>query len=552
MANKTKLVYGLPREAEVGQIAAASNKGRNAKKHFDLVTQGLRLGYPAGQTPELTPADPVMETQMILTIDEIHTYENNPRRSSPNPRYQEIKDSIRNSSLHNPISITRRPGDNYYIVESGGNTRLTILRELWEETKDEKFYRLSFVYKPWQRESVVLAKHIIENNVRGDMSFWDNAISFMELRAQLEEEQGSNISLRQFEELLKKQGVSCSKSEIALFMFATERLKPLGRALPLLTARLVIEIQPRFNLYKRLFEKYEALNEASLYAVLDPVMSSYGNRFFTEDKSSDDNLSRFNPEDLIALCDEAVAAECDQSVSWLLTVLDGLKFNPNADMVSLYPQSGSQDNLGGAQTPASGGDDDNHQATPLGEAEGHEKAGKKEPCPPATKKPAAPQTQEGRAGVTEPTPLLDRILANIYSFAEGCGVSSMAISQSSDLPFGFWIEPIDLDATTDALQHIGWWALASTSGQINQQVISLLPSAAAWRRVAGTDEEKETLTTMLGGTPDFLYFHQDWVLDQFSGELFEIYIQIIKDMRQFRELAPHRFDVDKIEGQDHE
>jgi len=42
--------------------------------------------------------------------------------------------------LDNPPVLTRRPGDEKYMLASGGNTRLAILNELWQETQDERYH----------------------------------------------------------------------------------------------------------------------------------------------------------------------------------------------------------------------------------------------------------------------------------------------------------------------------------------------------------------------------------------------------------------------------
>ena len=72
---------------------------------------------------------------LIVEIIHIQPYERNPRHGC-NPEYDRIKDSIRSSGLDQPLVITQRPGAADYIVHSGGNTRLLILKELFEETGD--------------------------------------------------------------------------------------------------------------------------------------------------------------------------------------------------------------------------------------------------------------------------------------------------------------------------------------------------------------------------------------------------------------------------------
>ncbi len=56
------------------------------------------------------------------------------------------------------------------MVESGGNTRLAILNELYLETGDEAFNTVHCLFVPWKSEAAVLSAHLIENEMRGDMT----------------------------------------------------------------------------------------------------------------------------------------------------------------------------------------------------------------------------------------------------------------------------------------------------------------------------------------------------------------------------------------------
>jgi len=87
--------------------------------------------------------DPITDTAMVVTLDQLRPYELDPRLTR-NPLYEEIKASIRQRGLDAPPPITRRPGADHYIIRNGGNTRLAILRDLWSVTKDRAVlpYRL--------------------------------------------------------------------------------------------------------------------------------------------------------------------------------------------------------------------------------------------------------------------------------------------------------------------------------------------------------------------------------------------------------------------------
>ena len=161
-----------------------------------LVAQSLQVGNPVNNGRELSGhADVRQECQLELSLEDIQPYEHNPRRST-NPQFDDIKESIRTGGLRVPLTVTRRPGDEHYIVEAGGNTRLAALRQLWAETKDPRYARLTVLYRPWRSESHVLTAHLIENEQRGEMSFWDKATGIVALKARLEAEQGRALSLR--------------------------------------------------------------------------------------------------------------------------------------------------------------------------------------------------------------------------------------------------------------------------------------------------------------------------------------------------------------------
>lgn len=186
----------------------------------------LREGY-FGERRELPIADPLSTTQMILEINRIRTYDRNPRKER-NPLYDEIKESIRaQGGLNNPLTITRRPGDDFYSVESGGNTRLQILYELWTETRDSRFHHIHCLFRPWVSESHVLTAHLIENDKRGGLTFIDKALGVRELRDILESEGQQKFSQRQLVEALKERGYGLNQSMISRMEYAVDVLLPI-------------------------------------------------------------------------------------------------------------------------------------------------------------------------------------------------------------------------------------------------------------------------------------------------------------------------------------
>lgn len=163
----------------------------------------------------------------LLTIDQIVPYDRNPRRTK-NPRYDEIKAAIHAAGkLNNPFSVTRRPGGILYMVESGGNTRLQILHELWQETNDETFYKTDCLIVPWQSESHVLSAHLIENELRGDSILIDKAVALRNLKIEFEKEIGKTISRNEFSKKLALSGLPISPRQLTRFNYAADFLESL-------------------------------------------------------------------------------------------------------------------------------------------------------------------------------------------------------------------------------------------------------------------------------------------------------------------------------------
>lgn len=223
----------------------------------------------------LTPDDPSMPMQMLVEIDNIRPYERNPRRI-PNPRYAEIRDSIRaQGGLNTPLTITRRPGEPTYIVEAGGNTRLKALNELWRETGDQRYFRIHCMFRPWRSESHVLSAHLIENELRSDMSFVDKALAVIALKQQYESERGSAVSQRHFIDILKESGIMLSRPQLYRITYVVDILFPL---IPLaLTAGLGVrdidELRQSLDTYRQVFIEEVADQHDSPGALFDALLA---------------------------------------------------------------------------------------------------------------------------------------------------------------------------------------------------------------------------------------------------------------------------------------
>jgi ParB family protein of integrating conjugative element (PFGI_1 class) len=234
-----------------------------------LVAQSLQIGNPgnnARHIPEQVDARAAAgrcEQQIELTVDEIRPYEHNPRRSA-NVKFDDIKESIRTSGLLSPLTVTRRPGESHFIVDAGGNSRLLALQQLWAETQDPRYREVVVMFRPWRSESHVLTAHLIENELRGEMSFWDKATGIVALKGRLEVEQGRPLTLRTLEDALYAAGLEVNTATLGLYLFATERLRTLGEAVVGLKGLDVKSLQPRLNAIRRYALAHQALSEDAL------------------------------------------------------------------------------------------------------------------------------------------------------------------------------------------------------------------------------------------------------------------------------------------------
>lgn len=189
-----------------------------------LLREG-HFGDPKSEMPP--PADPVTVTQMVMEVSRIEPYDRNPRQEA-NPRYAEIKESIRaQRGLNNALEITRRPGAEHYMIRAGGNTRLQILKELLDETGDSAFAKVHCLFHPWTSDADVLTAHMIENELRGEMSLIDKALGLQALKAEIEAEMGASLSRNELVRKLADAGYTISKRHMIRFQYAADVLYPL-------------------------------------------------------------------------------------------------------------------------------------------------------------------------------------------------------------------------------------------------------------------------------------------------------------------------------------
>lgn len=188
----------------------------------------LQPGFePKAPTAERM-SDPIVDTPMLLSLDEVLPYDTNPR-TTRNPKYDEIKQSIRQRGLDTPPPITRKPGEDKYRIRNGGNTRLAILNELHRETGDEKFFKFHCLFRPWDAvrgEIISLTGHLAENDLQGQLKFIERAVGVDKARELYEAESGQTLSQRELARRLAADGYPVSQPHISRMQDTIRYLLP--------------------------------------------------------------------------------------------------------------------------------------------------------------------------------------------------------------------------------------------------------------------------------------------------------------------------------------
>ncbi|AUF96887.1 chromosome partitioning protein ParB [Pseudomonas sp. 02C 26] len=189
----------------------------------DITRQLQKAHFPQNPDREISSV-PIADTPMVVNLEQLRPYELNPRVVR-NPLYDDIKASIRSRGLDQPPSITRRPNEPHFIIRNGGNTRLSILAELWQETREERFFRIHCLFRPWRSEAHALLGHLAESDLHGQLTFIERALAVAQLQGML---QGADESLsqRELSSRLSQGGYPISQSQISRMFDTLEYLLP--------------------------------------------------------------------------------------------------------------------------------------------------------------------------------------------------------------------------------------------------------------------------------------------------------------------------------------
>ena len=209
------------------------------------------------KTPQQSSIDTTTKQQAVpgsymnVEVDKIEFFDKNPRKHRDDESYAQIKASIRASGVQHPVHITQRPDSDRYVLAQGGNTRLSIVKELWAETNDIRFASIPCIYVEYTDETSIQIAHLIENEQRSEMCFWDKAQAYSEIRDIFQGATGKKLTLRECETVFATHGLSVGINVLSQFFFANEKLQALDKLAIYLSRSKISEISKTYNDLKK-------------------------------------------------------------------------------------------------------------------------------------------------------------------------------------------------------------------------------------------------------------------------------------------------------------
>lgn len=551
----------LPGDATVADLARAQQLRRDAPRIKNLrpeelqarVRQSVNTPVPMDNTDRLSID---LEGQIQLKITDIDPYDKNPRQAA-NDQYEAIKESIRSSRMLAPLVVTKRPGSTRFMVGAGGNSRLKAQKELWLETQDPRYEYLLVTYRPWESEVKTLAAHVAENELRGEMIFWDKARGIWAMKEELEAERGGSLSLRQLHDALRGHGLSVSITLLSFYSFALDNLVELGEATRYLSGSAVTALQPAFKHLSTYFISAYGRSTEEWNSLRVNVLQSEAQSLIQESQKSDESGEEpgsgkrrlLDAERLIAALEQAIALALDQAAAQVRDVRQLARTLPKASMVELLQhhqdmcaRKPNRPTLPSSeQAPASGNAASTMRA---GSAASSEGLSRRHP------EPASPAPSSPLPSSLDP---LKTTQECVTAFSRLCEFAD-CLRLTDAMPSGYFVEvpaddtPIDLDPEqSDRNRYAGWWLAAMHSGQIDGAFSHRLPESSKWRQAQLMEHgENETalqwlIETVLGN-PIGLIEMADW-LTRPQNRAIADYLQLLKAIQHLRTVNPERFSV---------
>lgn len=506
------------------QKAAAAREG--------IAESALSVKAPGSASPSLNPTSdtPVM----WMGVDDIETYEKNPRHD-PNEAYDDIRHAVLTQGVQGVIVVTRIPGRNKYVCAKGANTRLKIIKSLWQELRDPRFERIMVQIVMWRGHAAAITDHIIENTVRGAMSFWDMALACQSIRNEIAAEEGVQPSANKLADMIEAMGKSVDRATLSRYLHTAEHFGAVKSYVDTPVVRVLI---PTTNALLRLALKW-GLSEAQAWDEMHASLERYAERFASHSDTGD--AQSFDAADCAKALEASMAVRLQLTSYQLSFALTALQRAPNAPKDELLTDPEPVDSRMGAGAPASvqdefgddaeepqgsdqiwGGAPERARQTPDGPRHSEATAetiehedGRPHGSRPAGTSPEqvalelAKESREGKpsGGTSHASKTLsvdealDAVITAAADFAEACFVGDWLVTGHA-LPYGYFMDIRDcvvdqlpllrepVPGCEDARIRVGgWWMAASLSKQWSVDETLLLPVKSGWRVIWGREHD---------------------------------------------------------------
>lgn len=487
----------------------------------------------AGKNPlePISPGDVLGTSVIQLNVADVRPYERNPRVTT-NEKLAEIRESIRVRGLDQMFAVTKRPGESFYVTAKGGCSRLTALQQLASEISPnaDRFKTADFLLVKFKSEIDLHVGHLTENLQRSDMTFWDTAKGFLDMRNELEKELKQGLSTRDFAEWLKSQGFAISDGMLKDYDFAISNCMGLAEPLRSAIGRNDIRnvLRPTFSLLQGLWGKHLGQSEDTFFVEYGFWISLFTIEPYDVHKLNEHlqrqaaqslgysveqlqgmlaayKVNRDAPlSDLIApVSDTTEHTEAVPSVpSPIATEEVQTAFNDGDEQTGAFSPSLSDDEgdftfqpteddgADGVPDPALAGDDHystsvSHSSVPdglrvaSGLVANGSSASKADAIANAAAKAQAAAAQSEFDGMSALDQALGEMRSGIMAIADIAGVGRY-IMNAPLMPLGYFVdlpEPGVLGDSGDELAIQGWWLLANLSGQANPDLDALLSAS---------------------------------------------------------------------------
>lgn len=162
-----------------------------------------------------------------VPIEQITTVDFSSNQSSKEICEDDLKSSILNSGLNQPLVLAKGPTDNGYLVVSGGNTRFKVLQQIHQESNGKQFAQIPALIYTWPGEVQSRLEHSITDDVSQQFTFLEQSQLVIQFtREYLTSGTTTDLNHQEIATKLTQCGYPISKRMIDLMVYAVDQLYP--------------------------------------------------------------------------------------------------------------------------------------------------------------------------------------------------------------------------------------------------------------------------------------------------------------------------------------